>query len=354
MKFISIIGARPQFIKAAVVHRELLKHKEIKSIIIHTGQHYDDNMSKVFFDELSIPKPNYNLEVGSGSHGVQTGLMIQRLEEVLINEKPDWCIVYGDTNSTIAGALVAIKLYIPVTHVEAGLRSYNRRMPEEINRISTDHIASLLFAPTKTAVEILEKEGLKDRTFFSGDVMYDSILHYKSIINKRISEFQAQSQPYYLATIHRQENTDNKTNLSDIFAAFSKLDKQILLPLHPRTKKYLKLYKIKIASNIKIIDPVSYLHIIYLLMNCQKVLTDSGGLQKEAYFLQKPCISLRDETEWIETLEGNWNQLAGSDRDKIIRYSQHTTFGKQKNEFGDGHAGKKIIDKILETDPASL
>jgi UDP-GlcNAc3NAcA epimerase len=348
MKIISIVGARPQFIKAAVVHRELKKYKEITSSIIHTGQHYDDNMSRIFFEELDIPHPIFNLEVGSGSHGLQTGQILQRLEKVLINERPDWCIVYGDTNSTIAGALAAIKIHIPVAHVEAGLRSYNRTMPEEINRISTDHISTILFAPTKTAVDILEKEGLKNRTVFSGDVMYDSIQHYSSILRNIQHAYEKMDQPYYLVTIHRQENTDNKKKLSDIFTALSQLDRQIILPLHPRTKKYLTSYNIDISPNIKIIKPVSYLHTIHLLLHCEKVLTDSGGLQKEAYFLKKPCISLREETEWIETLDGKWNQLAGSNIDKILKYTKNRNLSEQKKEFGNGRAGKKIIRSILK------
>jgi UDP-GlcNAc3NAcA epimerase len=354
MKIISIIGARPQFIKAAVIHRELLKHHAVQSLIVHTGQHYDHNMSRVFFDELNIPDPDYNLEVGSSTHGIQTGLMMQRLEEVILKENPSWCIVYGDTNSTIAGALVSIKLHIPVAHVEAGLRSYNRKMPEEINRISTDHISSLLFAPTRNAVNILKQEGLKNKTIFSGDVMYDSILHYQSIIKEKQSEFKKPDKPFYLTTIHRQENTDNRQNLSNIFKALSKLDKQIILPLHPRTKRYLEKYNIQVSPNINLVKPVSYLHMINLLMNCEMVLTDSGGLQKEAYFLRKPCISLRDETEWIETLNGKWNQLAGCDIDKIIKFSLNSIDGDQKKAFGDGHAGEKIVNKILNTNILNL
>ncbi|MCK4558742.1 MAG: UDP-N-acetylglucosamine 2-epimerase (non-hydrolyzing) [Calditrichia bacterium] len=349
MKIISIVGARPQFIKAAVIHRALKKYKEVNSLIIHTGQHYDEKMSCIFFEELNIPKPDYNLEVGSGSHGLQTGLILQRLEKVLIKEKPDWCIVYGDTNSTIAGALAATKIHIPTAHVEAGLRSYNKRMPEEINRISTDHISSLLFAPTKTAVNILQQEGLSSRTVFSGDVMYDSILFYTLILKNNENAYEKIDQPFYLATIHRQENTDNKKKLSDIFKALSKLQKRIILPLHPRTKKYLKSYNIDVAANIQIINPTSYLHTIHLLSHCEKVLTDSGGLQKEAYFLKKPCISLREETEWVETLNGNWNQLAGSNINKIIQYTGDYKLSEQEKAFGNGKAGKIIVKTMLKS-----
>ncbi|MBK7104710.1 MAG: UDP-N-acetylglucosamine 2-epimerase (non-hydrolyzing) [Ignavibacteriae bacterium] len=345
MKIIEIIGARPQFIKAAVVSKQLRKFPEIKDLILHTGQHYDENMSKVFFDELQIPKPDYNLNVGSGNHGKQTALMLEGIEKILIDENPDWVIVYGDTNSTIAGSLAASKLHIKVAHVEAGLRSFNRLMPEEINRITTDHISDILFAPTQNAMSLLEKEGLKERSFFSGDVMFDSVLFYQNLAEEKFFLNQITDlNEFYLATIHRQENTDDTNRLQNIFTAFSNLDFPVLLPLHPRTQKYLP--QIKFSENVKIINPVSYLEMLILLKNCKKVLTDSGGLQKEAYFLQKQCITLREETEWIETLENNWNFIVGPDVTKIINSAKLSPTSEQKKYFGDGNAGELIANYL--------
>ncbi|MFZ1292136.1 MAG: UDP-N-acetylglucosamine 2-epimerase (non-hydrolyzing) [Melioribacteraceae bacterium] len=341
MKIIEIIGARPQFIKAAVVSKQLRKDEKIKDIILHTGQHYDENMSKVFFDELQIPKPDYNLNVGSGNHGKQTALMLEGIEKILIDEKPDWVLVYGDTNSTIAGSLAASKLHIKIAHVEAGLRSFNRLMPEEINRITTDHISDILFAPTQNAMNLLAKEGLKERSYFSGDVMFDSVLFYKNLAEEKFSLNQITNlEEFYLTTIHRQENTDDINNLQNIFTAFSNLDFPVLIPLHPRTQKYLA--QINFSENVEIIEPVSYLEMLILLKNCKKVLTDSGGLQKEAFFLQKQCITLRNETEWIETLENNWNFIVGTDIQKIINSVKSIPTSKQKKYFGDGNAGEII------------
>lgn len=348
MKIATIIGARPQFIKAATVSRIFKQRKDIQEIIIHTGQHYDVNMSHVFFEELNIPLPEINLEAGSGSHGKQTARMLEGIEEVLLNEKPDWVLVYGDTNSTIAGALAASKLHIPIAHVEAGLRSFNREMPEEINRIATDHISTFLFAPTQNAIRLLANEGIADRAIFSGDVMYDSILYYRDIAVKKFTSQQvAGVEPgnYYLATVHRQENTDRIENLKSIFSAFSELDKPVVIPLHPRTLKFMD--NIQISQNIRIIEPVGYLEMIALLNGSHKVLTDSGGLQKEAFFLKKPCITLREETEWIETLEDNWNFITGTDQKKILEKILVNNFGNQKNYFGDGRAAEKIVDYLL-------
>jgi len=347
MKIVTIVGARPQFIKAATISRIIKNYPEIQEVIVHTGQHYDSNMSEVFFKELDIPEPNINLEVGSGLHGKQTARMLEGIEEVLISEKPDWVLVYGDTNSTIAGALAAAKLNIRIAHVEAGLRSFNRTMPEEINRIATDHISSCLFAPTQNAMELLAKEGLADKTIFSGDVMYDSILYYNDIASKRTllkNIVNVEPGKYFLATVHRQENTDNIENLRQIFKVFAKLDCPVVIPMHPRTRKYMS----DIAcANAIIIDPVGYLEMITLLNNCQKVLTDSGGLQKEAFFLKKPCITLREETEWIETLQDNWNFVVGTNDQKILEKIKITHFGEQKQFFGDGNAAKKIIEHLL-------
>ena len=288
MKIVTVIGARPQFIKAATITRLLLKDTDIKEIIVHTGQHYDPNMSDIFFKELDIRPPDVNLGVGSGSHAVQTGKMMTGIEAVLIGEKPDWTLVYGDTNSTLAGALAAAKLNIPLAHVEAGLRSFNRQMPEEINRIVTDHVAGLLFAPTPTAMHNLEKEGLLGSSFLSGDVMYDSILYYKAMILKNPDPYKPGDLPdeYFLATIHRAENTDNPNNLKNILDAFSKSGKTIILPIHPRTKKTIARIG-KVPGNVHIINPVGYLEMLYLTMHASKVLTDSGGLPERSIFSWK-------------------------------------------------------------------
>lgn len=344
MKIATIIGARPQFIKAAVISRLVKNSSDFKEVLIHTGQHYDKNMSDIFFTELDIPSPKYNLEVGSGLHGEQTAKMLTKIESVLIDEKPDWVLVYGDTNSTVAGALAASKLHIPIAHVEAGLRSFNRKMPEEINRIATDHISDMLFAPTQNAMNLLRNEGLEQRSCLTGDIMYDSVLYYK---NKAIAKYKNQELPfsnYYLATIHRQENTDDKERLQSIFSAFSELDKPVLIPLHPRTKKLLS--EIKYSNTVKIIDPVGYLELLHLLYNSYKVLTDSGGLQKEAFFMDKQCITLRDETEWVETLEDGWNYIVGAEKLDIIEKTKQNLPLKKGSHFGNGKAGEKILNEI--------
>ncbi len=346
MKIVSIIGARPQFIKAAVISKEIQKRDGIEDVIVHTGQHYDENMSKIFFDELEIPHPNYNLEVGSGLHGAQTAAMLEKTEQIMIKENPDWVLVYGDTNSTIAGALAATKLHIKIAHVEAGLRSFNKLMPEEINRITTDRISDLLLAPSQNAMQLLEKENLSMNSIFTGDVMFDSILFYQKMAEEKYSiEYITTEREYNLATVHRAENTDDKERLQNIFSAFSEMDKPVVLPLHPRTKS--KLDGIKFNNNVKIIDPVSYLEMILLLKNSSKVLTDSGGLQKEAYFMKKPCITMRDETEWIETLNGNWNFIVGANAQLILDKISVDQFDDQKKYYGNGNAGKKIIDALV-------
>ncbi len=347
MKILSIVGARPQFIKMSAIHKSIFEYRQIKHIIVQTGQHYDENMSKIFFDDFQIPYPDYNLEVGSAGHGRQTGLMVERIEKVLYQEKPEWILVYGDTNSTIAGALAAVKLHIKVAHIEAGLRSFNRKMPEEINRIATDHISDILLAPTQNAMSLLEKEGLKEKSYFVGDVMFDSLLLFQELAERKYKiENITSLKNFYLGTIHRAENTEDTNKLKNIFEAFSELDLPIILPLHPRTKKLVK--NIKISKKVNIIKPVGYLEMLLLLKNCKKVLTDSGGLQKEAYFMKKPCITLRDETEWIETLENNWNFVVGTDKNLILKKVKNKNFGKQKNYFGDGKAARKIIELILE------
>lgn len=344
MKILNIVGARPQFIKAAVIERTVKERNDVLSKIVHTGQHYDKNMSDIFFEELDIPKPEYHLGVGSGSHGKQTGFMLAKLEEVFIKEKPDWVLVYGDTNSTIAAALAATKLHIKVAHVEAGLRSYNMRMPEEINRIATDRISDILFAPTQNALDILNKEGLGSNSFFTGDVMFDSVLHFKQVTDTMDFSYLKLPEKFYLATVHRPSNTDNETNLRSIFSAFEQIEYPVLVPLHPRTKS--KIENIEL-QNTKVIEPVSYLEMIHLLKHSEAVLTDSGGLQKEAYFLNKKCVTMREETEWIETLENDWNHLVGTDKNKILAsINSKPKTDYISDSFGDGRSAELILDLL--------
>ncbi|MEN1762027.1 non-hydrolyzing UDP-N-acetylglucosamine 2-epimerase [Anoxynatronum sibiricum] len=362
MKLITIIGARPQFIKAAPFSEEFRK-KNIE-ILVHTGQHYDANMSDIFFDELGIPKPDYNLGVGSGSHGKQTACMLEGIEEIILKEKPDGLLVYGDTNSTLAGALAASKLHIPVYHVEAGLRSYNKLMPEEQNRILTDHISDILLCPTETAVSNLKKEGVVSGVVNTGDIMYDTVLRNIEIANQKYGNgvwfdeivrengeiIKLRENEYYLATVHRAENTDNQEKLLNIFKAFSDLDKPVLLPLHPRTKKLIEGLEVDL-KNIIIVKPVGYLLMLYLISNAYMVVTDSGGLQKEAYFLKTPCTTLRDQTEWVETLENCWNVLSQIDVEEIkTKVQRELTCIKypQPKSFGEGNAALKICEAIID------
>lgn len=349
MKIITVIGARPQFIKAAAVSNRLRKNHD--EILVHTGQHYDNNMSDIFFDELGIPKPNYNLNIGSGNHGYQTGKMLAELENIYLNEKPDLVLVYGDTNSTLAGALAASKLLIPIAHIEAGLRSFNMKMPEEQNRVLTDHISKYLFAPTDTAINNLKNENVTENVFNTGDVMFDAIKLFKEKAletSKVLIDNNISPNEYILSTIHRAENTNDITRLKNIISALNECDKNVVLPLHPRTLKFIKDYGLKINNNIKIINPVGYLDMINLENNSQKIVTDSGGVQKEAYFLQKPCITMRDETEWIETVENGWNTIVGSDKDKILNAIMNfNPNGEQKMVFGSGNAAEIISEKLI-------
>lgn len=348
MKILTVIGARPQFIKAAAVSNKLRKNHE--EVLVHTGQHYDNNMSDIFFDELGIPKPNYNLNIGSGNHGYQTGKMLMELESLYLKEKPDLVLVYGDTNSTLAGALAASKLLIPIAHIEAGLRSFNMKMPEEQNRVLTDHISKYLFAPTDTAIKNLKNENITENVFNTGDVMFDAIKLFKEkaletstvLIDNNISPNE-----YILSTIHRAENTNDINRLKNIINALNECEKNIVLPLHPRTHKFIKDYGLTINDNIKIIAPVGYLDMINLENNSQKIVTDSGGVQKEAYFLQKPCITMRDETEWIETVENGWNTIVGSNKEKILdAIINFNPNGEQKMVFGYGNAADIISEKL--------
>jgi UDP-N-acetylglucosamine 2-epimerase len=348
MKVVSIVGARPQFIKAAPLSRELRKaHQEV---LVHTGQHYDSSLSAVFFEELDIPRPDYNLGVGSASHGRQTGEMLARVEEVLIQEEPDWVLVYGDTNSTLAGALAAVKLHIPVAHVEAGLRSFNRRMPEEVNRVLTDHISTLLFCPTETAVRNLAQEGLTKGVHNVGDVMYDAALHNGQLAEEKSRILEAlglKPKGYLLATVHRPDNTDVSHNLRSIVAALSSLEATIIFPLHPRTRKALRELGVTLGGNVRVVKPVGYLDMLILEKNARLILTDSGGIQKEAYFFAVPCVTLRQETEWVETVEVGWNMLVGADcREILDAVRGFYPPGERVNLFGDGQASAKVV-KIL-------
>jgi len=351
MKIVSIVGARPQFIKCNPVSKEL--RKDHQEILVHTGQHYDYEMSKLFFEEMGIPKPDYNLDVGSGPQGKQTGEMLIKIEKVLLEEKPDFVLVYGDTNSTLAGALAATKLHIKVGHVEAGLRSFDTSMPEEINRVLTDHASSVLFAPTQTAVENLQNEGITNGVYRTGDVMYDALLHNITIAETSaiLETLEIKPKKYFLATIHRQSNTDNVKNLSHILEAFSHVEEKVIFPVHPRTQKFIKTYGLeeKIKDNVSLVKPVGYIDFLWLEKNAKKILTDSGGIQKEAYLLKIPCITLRENTEWIETVEDKWNVLVGADKEKIIDAAKSfTPPQKQSNHFGDGKASKKIKNVLDE------
>ncbi len=350
MKIITVIGARPQFIKAAAVSNII--RKEFEEILVHTGQHYDENMSKVFFDELNIPKPDYNMGIGSGNHGQQTGTMLIELEKIYLKEKPDLVLVYGDTNSTLAGALAASKLLIPVAHVEAGLRSFNMNMPEEQNRILTDHISSILFPPTETAVVNLKNEGIKNSVHNVGDVMFDAVLDFKELAKKKsniVNELNLIENKYILTTIHRAENTNDINRLRNIIQALNESNKTIVLPLHPRTKKYIDSYGLSFNNNVKVIEPIGYLDMISLEMHAEKIVTDSGGVQKEAFFMKKPCITMRDETEWVETVQNGWKTIVGTDKEKILSAIMNFVPNReQENIFGDGKAGEKILKVIKE------
>ena len=385
MKLVTIIGARPQIIKAAALSRAIKNHfsGKIQEVIVHTGQHYDDNMSQVFFDELGIPHPDYNLHVGSASHGVQTARMTEGIEALLMKEQPDFIVLYGDTNSTLAGAVAAAKIHVPIVHIEAGLRSFNKSMPEEINRIVCDHCSTLLFTPTKAGLENLKREGFpvddsgvstgstaaaptidNPKVYHCGDIMYDNSLHFADIAEEKtniIQRLALADRPFILATIHRDSNTDHPERLNAIFDALIQLSKetQVVLPLHPRTAKLLKTNldsekqtQIFNSPSISLIPPVSFLEMIALERHAQLVMTDSGGVQKEAYFFQKPCIILRPETEWVEIVETGNAILADADKRRILEAWEHfegnppTAFPEI---FGDGHAAEFMLEQMLLT-----
>lgn len=347
-KIVTIIGARPQFVKAAVVSRIVREKASFREVLVHTGQHFDANMSDVFFEEMDIPKPDYHLNINSMSHGKMTGRMMEAIEDVVIKERPDALLVYGDTNSTLAGALVAAKLHIPLAHVEAGLRSFNMTMPEEVNRILTDRVSRWLFCPTITAINNLKKEGYDhfDATvLMTGDVMQDAAYYYARRLNEKPGAFDIPDHPFVLSTIHREENTANPSKLSEIISILNELNQStpVIMPIHPGTKQ--KLLQSDLKPKFKLIDPVGYFDMIRLLNNCNFVVTDSGGLQKEAYFFRKYCITLREQTEWTELVDNEVNFICGTDVDKVSQALQkvNSTFPEVANLYGNGHAGELIV-----------
>lgn len=367
MKIVTIIGARPQIIKAAALSRAIKSHyaERIQEIIVHTGQHYDDNMSQVFFDELGIPHPDYNLHVGSATHGVQTAKMIEGIEKILLDEKPDAIVLYGDTNSTLAGAVAASKIHVPVVHIEAGLRSFNKSMPEEINRIVCDHCSTLLFTPTHAGLDNLVREGFPidndgpydidhPKVYHCGDIMYDNSLHFSKVADQKakvLKQLGLEGKPYVLATLHRDSNTDQSERLNDILEAFKELSKEItiVLPMHPRTRKKAGDFH---ADNVIVIEPVSFLEMIQLEKHAQLILTDSGGVQKESYFFQKPCVIMRPETEWVEIVETGAGILTDADFGKILEASRHYLQQPPVDFpeiFGNGHAAEFMLEMILES-----
>lgn len=347
MHLMTVVGARPQFIKSAPVIRELKKRKWVSSLV-HTGQHYDYNMSEIFFQELAIPEPTLNLDVGSGLHGVQTARMLERIEESLITIRPDGLLVYGDTNSTLAGALAAVKIGIPVFHIESGLRSFNRSMPEEHNRVLTDHCSTLLFCPDEIARDQLSKEGVEEGVYVVGDVMLDAYrLGENCAENINIEREFGLGGEYILTTIHRNTNTDVEERITAIVRALGMLNKKIVFPMHPRTKARLNQFGIKMPDNVQIIEPVSYAKMIALQKNAKFIITDSGGVQKEAYWAKVPCITLREETEWVSTVSSGWNILIGKAFEKIPQTIETFNIPRDyENLFGDGQSASLILDII--------
>lgn len=360
LKLVTVVGARPQFIKAAAVSRAIAANNaasgstRISERIVHTGQHYDANMSEVFFRELEIPPPAVNLEIGSGTHGAQTGAMLQRLEETLTAERPDWVLVYGDTNSTLAGALAAAKLGIPVAHVEAGLRSFNRAMPEEINRVVTDRLSSLLLCPTRQSVANLIAEGIEDGMRQTGDVMYDSVLFHADRAKQNRDVFAragVTAGEYVLATVHRAENADDVGRLAEIIAGLSASRLPVVMPVHPRTRARVAEAGVRLNGSIRAMEPVGYLEMLALERAARAIVTDSGGVQKEAYFLGVPCVTVREETEWVELVEAGWNRLVGADRAAIAAglawASASDRPPKGVGLYGDGRAAEKVVAELI-------
>lgn len=357
MKIVTVVGARPQFIKAAAVSRVVRSEfaGKIEEILVHTGQHYDDNMSKVFFEELDIPEPRFNLEISGGHHGAMTGRMLEAIEKVLLQEKPDWLLIYGDTNSTLAGALAAAKLHIPVAHVEAGLRSFNMRMPEEINRIMADRVSSQLFCPTQAALDNLKAEGVTQGVHNVGDVMYDVALFYRDrakLHSQALASLNLGRGEFALATCHRAENTDDPKRLGQILFALAELAAQypVVLPLHPRTRKIINENGFGgFLEKLRVTEPLPFLDMIALEQGARLILTDSGGVQKEAFFYGVPCITMRDETEWVETVDAGWNRLVGADSSKILAAAQNIHRpDTQVIPYGDGRASSKILECLMK------
>lgn len=350
-KAFTVVGARPQFVKLAPVARAF--QGKFDHVIAHTGQHYDDAMSNVFFQDLALPDPRYNLGVGSGSHAMQTASMMTGLEGLMIKEQPDVVVVFGDTNSTLAGALVAAKLNIPVAHIESGLRSFNRSMPEEINRILVDRVSQFLFCPTETSVKNLTNDGMGNNVHHVGDVMLDALMMYRHLVENHASILDRSAvrrKGYYLATIHRASNTEDSSRLTAILEVLAALDAPVIFPVHPRTLGVMKSHTLasKPWRNITFIDPVGYLDMLALQLNARKVVTDSGGVQKEAYMLGTPCVTLRNETEWVETLENGWNVLVGIQQDAIIKaVKSPSPLGLTRQHYGDGRASEKIASTLL-------
>jgi UDP-GlcNAc3NAcA epimerase len=350
MRVLTVVGARPQFIKAAPVSRALrARHEEF---LLHTGQHYDEEMSELFFRQLRIPAPDLNLGVGSGSHAVQTGAMLPGIEAVAVEHRPDWLLVYGDTNSTLAGALVGAKLHIPVAHVEAGLRSFDRRMPEEINRVVADHVASLLLCPTDTAVRNLAGEGVSDGVRMVGDVMFDAFTQHLEIArtsSRILSDLALEVGGYYLLTVHRAENVDAPETLAAILQGVAEAGRVAVFPAHPRTRAAIAATGLRLGPTVRVIDPVGYLEMLVLEENAEAIVTDSGGVQKEAYFAGRPCITVRDRTEWTETVAAGWNRLVGTDPAAIAQAMRSfRPEGHRPDLFGDGHAAEHVVE-ALET-----
>jgi UDP-GlcNAc3NAcA epimerase len=351
MKLLTIVGARPQFIKAAALSFNLKKEKNITEVIVHTGQHYDNNMSEVFFDQLGIPKPNYLLDSGGKSHGAMTGFQLIEIEKILLKERPDYVLVYGDTNSTLSGALAASKLKVPIIHVEAGLRSFNMEMPEEINRIITDRLSKILFCPSSESINNLINEGYENfncKIHCVGDIMKDTIKLFLDQFNSK----SPLNVPFAICTIHRQENTDNLNKLEDIVSALNDIASfhKIIFPIHPRTKSILDKINLKLNPNIIFTDPMSYIEFMNHILHCEIVLTDSGGLQKEAFFMKKNCLVLRNETEWTEIIDTNHNILCLSKEEIVNAFSNHSSLNKDFNKpiYGDGNTAEKIIKLVKE------
>lgn len=354
MKILTIIGARPQFIKAAMLSQAVLEEGKIQECLVHTGQHYDSNMSAIFFDQMKIPKPSYMLNAGGGGHGEMTGKMLLDLERIMISEHPDCVVVYGDTNSTLAGALAGVKLHIPIVHIEAGLRSFNKKMPEEVNRIVTDHISDWLFCPTFDAVQHLKNENVTGKIHHTGDIMYDAALYFAPIAEKQstiLSTLELSSKAFALATVHRAENTDSDQNLFEIMEGLRRISMKIpvVFPIHPRTCKRLDELNLQFSSsNFRLIPPLSFFDMLILERHASVILTDSGGIQKEAYFHKTPCVTLRLETEWTETVKAGWNQLVSPHSDAIENAFDRAHAGTSISVYGDGHCASKIIQKLKE------